>query len=107
MAQLTWSFNQGSARRIALAAQGFTDPTPTGRVDIRHFRRVINRMSLLQLDSVQAVCRSHYLPVYSRLGNYDRDRLDRWLWHSGEMFEAWSHEASVLPVSFEPLPRWR
>ncbi|MEE2767666.1 MAG: crosslink repair DNA glycosylase YcaQ family protein [Actinomycetota bacterium] len=107
MTQLTQSFDRGSARRIALAAQGFADPTPAGRMDIRHFRRVISRMSLLQLDSVQAVCRSHYLPVYSRLGSYDRGRLDRWLWHSGEMFETWSHEASVLPVTFEPLLRWR
>ena len=63
-------------------------------------------MGLLQLDSVQAVCRSHYLPVYSRLGPYDRDRLDAWLWHSGEVFESWSHEASLVPVELEPRLRW-
>jgi len=94
-----------AARRLALAAQGFADPPP-GRVDVRHFRRVVGRMGLLQLDSVQTVCRSHYLPVYSRLGPYDRSALDGWLWGSGEAFEAWSHEASVLPVAAEPLLRW-
>ena len=99
-------FDAGGARRIALAAQGFTDPVPTGRIDVRHYRRVIGRLGLLQLDSVQAVCRSHYLPVYSRLGPYDRGRLDDWLWHSGEMFETWSHEASVAPIELEPLLRW-
>jgi len=67
---------------------------------------VVGRLGLLQLDSVQAVCRSHYLPVYSRLGVYDRDRLDDWLWQSGEMFETWSHEASIAPVELEPLLRW-
>ncbi len=96
-----------SVRRVALAAQGFADPDPTGRIDVRHFRRVVDRIALLQLDSVQAVCRSHYLPMYSRLGNYDRERLDQWLWYSGEMFETWAHEASVVPLSLEPLLRWR
>ena len=94
------------ARRIALAAQGFNDTAPGDRVDVRHFRRVLGRIGLLQLDSVQAVCRSHYLPVYSRLGPYDRDHLDRWLWWSGEVFEAWSHEASLVPVDLEPQLRW-
>ncbi len=75
-------------------------------MDARHFRRVLGRIGLLQLDSVQAVCRSHYLPVYSRLGVYDRDRLDEWLWRSGEMFETWSHEASIVPVDLEPRLRW-
>ncbi len=75
-------------------------------MDIRHFRRVLGRLGLLQLDSVQAVCRSHYLPIYSRLGAYDRARLDDWLWQSGEMFETWAHEASVAPVDLEPLLRW-
>ncbi len=94
------------AARIALGAQGFCDQPPSGRVDVRHFRRVLARLALLQLDSVQAVCRSHYLPVYSRLGVYDRDRLDDWLWNSGEMFETWAHEASILPVAMEPALRW-
>ena len=43
-----------AARRLALAAQGFADPAPTGRVDVRHFRRTLVRLGLLQLDAVQA-----------------------------------------------------
>jgi len=100
------TISNGEARRLALTAQGFAEPLPSGRVDIRHFRRIIRQIGLLQLDSVQAVCRSHFLPIYSRLGLYDRDALESWLWYSGEMFEAWSHEASILPVEFEPLLRW-
>ncbi len=98
---------QGVAARVALASQGFCDPSPSGRIDVRHFRRVLGRLALLQLDSVQTVCRSHYLPIYSRLGSYDRDHLDDWLWNSGEMFETWAHEASILPVWMEPALRWR
>jgi len=95
------------ARRIALAAQGLTTPRPRGRVDVRHFRRVMGRMGLLQLDSVNALVRSHYLPVFSRLGPYDRTALDRWTTRSGEVFEYWGHEASLLPVEKHVAFRFR
>ena len=95
------------ARRIALHAQGFNDPRPTGRVDRRHFRRVIERVGLVQIDSVNVLTRSHELPFLARLGPYPRDGLARWLWQSGEVFEYWGHEASLLPVELHPLLRWR
>ena len=95
------------ARRLALAAQGFAEARPPGAVDVRHFRRAMDRMAVLQLDSVNVVCRSHYLPVLARLGPYQRDRLDRWLWRSGENFEYLAHEASLTPTSRYPLLRHR
>ncbi|MFP3913583.1 MAG: winged helix-turn-helix domain-containing protein [Actinomycetota bacterium] len=95
------------ARRIALRAQGLADPRPDGRVDVRHFRRVMRRVSLVQLDSVNVFTRTHYMPFFSRLGPYDRSALDAWLWGSGELFEYWAHEASLLPVEHQPLLRWR
>ena len=96
-----------SAKRIAIAAQGFHRPRPMGKVDIRHFRRVFGDIGLVQLDSVQAICRSHYLVFFSRLGKYDQLKLDNWIWHSGEIFESWVHEASILPVGLEPFVRWK
>lgn len=96
-----------AARRIALGAQGFGIQRPTGRVDVRHFRRTMAQVGLVQLDSVNVCIRTHYMPFYARLGPYDRSRLDEWLNASGEHFEYWSHEAAVLPVDRFPLWRWK
>jgi len=95
------------ARRIALAAQGFTDRAPTGLPDRRHLRRVLGRTQLLQMDSVNVFERAHYLPLFSRLGPYDKALVDRAAYRDRELFEYWGHEASLLPVAVHPLLRWR
>ena len=89
-------------RRIALAAQGFDRPRPAGRIDIRHLRWVIRRVDLLQIDAVQTVERSQYLPVFSRLGAYPRDLLDDAAYRRRELFEAWAHEASLVTIERWP-----
>lgn len=62
---------------------------------------------MLQLDSVNVLARSHYLPMFSRLGRYGKTRLDRWTARSGELFEYWGHEASLLAVEDHRWFRWR
>lgn len=95
------------ARRIALGAQGFAKPRPQGNVTERHFRSVVQRLGLIQLDSVNVAVRSHYMPFFGRLGVYDQNRLDRWLAAEGEIAEYWGHEASAMPVTLLPYLAWR
>ena len=95
------------ARRIALAAQGF-GRTPAANAGTRQINQVIDRLGLLQIDSVNVFERSHYLPLYARLGAYDRALADRLTFAArGRYTEYWAHEAAFLPVTSWPLWRWR
>jgi uncharacterized protein YcaQ len=105
MAHARPSFSNAQARRIALAAQGFTDRRPTGRVDRRHLRRLLDRIGLIQIDSVNVLVRSQELPLFARLGPHPRTLIDDATAH-GELFEYWVHEASHVPTAHHHLYRW-
>jgi len=95
-----------TARRIALAAQGFGERRPVGRVDRRQARRVFQHVQLVQIDSVNVLVRSQELPLFARLGPHRRDLIPA-MAADGELFEYWGHEASLIPVERQPLLRFK
>lgn len=104
---MTPTLSPAAARRIALSAQGFgrTPPAGPGR---KHVRDLIRKLGVVQIDSVNVVARTHYLPAFSRLGDYPRSALEAEAWGSRRgLFEYWGHEASLMPMELQPLLRWR
>ncbi|WP_430592437.1 winged helix-turn-helix domain-containing protein [Humidisolicoccus flavus] len=109
-------FTPAQARRIALAASGIGKPVAGPERPVRgtlKLKSVIDRLGLLQVDSVNVFERSHYIPVFSRVGVYDRAVLDKLLNHDakrpklGSYSEYWAHEAAILPLTDLPLWQWK
>jgi uncharacterized protein YcaQ len=95
------------ARRIALAAQGFTRSRPS-QVTSRHLNATIARLGFFQIDSVNVLQRAHYLPMYSRMGPYDVELLHRAAGQAPRrLFEYWAHEAAFVDVALRPAFQFR
>ena len=96
----------GEARRAALAAQGLGAPKPVAATK-RHLLATVQRLGLLQIDSVNVLVRAHYFPPFSRIGPYQTEWLDDLAYRKRRLFEYWGHAASLIPVNLFPSLRWR
>ena len=103
------SLSAGEARRIALAAQGLAGPRPQGAQGRARLLKTLDQLGVVQIDSVNVVSRTHYLPFFARLGVYPRELLDQTAWgvRPKRVVEYWSHEAALIPAGRHPLFRWR
>lgn len=93
---------------MALRAQGLDRPRRPVAVTMRHLQQVVDRLGLLQIDSVNVLARAHLVPGFSRLGRYDVALLDRASGRSPRrLVEAWAHEASLVSPATYRLLGWR
>ncbi len=101
------ALSAAQARRLSIRALGLDAPRPTGRVDRRHLRSVIDQLGLIQIDSVNVLARTQYLTMFSRVGPYDPALFDSMVYDDNEMFEYWGHVASIVATRFQPYLHWR
>jgi uncharacterized protein YcaQ len=103
------TLSAAEARRVALAAQGFDGVRDAQHPTRGQLIRALDRLGLLQIDSVNVLVRAHYLPLFARLGPYEATHLDAAAYAGTRrvLFEYWGHQASLLPVALHPLLRWR
>ncbi|MFE7844420.1 winged helix-turn-helix domain-containing protein [Microbacterium sp. NPDC057407] len=107
MAGVKSTLSASEARRIALAAQGFAQPRPPAP-GTRQLNSALGRLATLQIDSVNVFARSHYMPLFSRLGAYDTAALDRLLFARRPPYvEYWAHVAAFVPAADWALFRFR
>lgn len=100
-AKISINLTRDEARWLALASHGFGQNAPETAV------ATVDKLQVLQIDSVNVFERSHYMPAFSRLGSYDRTMLDEHLWGGTKYTEYWAHEAAFIAVADRHLFNWR
>ena len=99
---MTNSLSAKQAKLLALHACGLDTRQDKTVLD------VITRFGMLQIDSVNVFERAHYMPLFSRLGSYDKNELDSLTGGKNPtLIEYWAHQASFIKTEDFPLFDWR
>ncbi len=96
---MVFKINNRDMRRLWLDTNGLTEP-PTGALDLTG---IIKKLGFVQLDTIQNVSRAHHHILWSRNQNYREPMLDELLRSGQDIFEHFTHDASVLPMDFYPM----
>jgi len=87
-------------RRYVVAQQGYAARFRRASAD--DVADEIERLQVVQLDSIATVERAHRITLASRVGAYEERAVSELL-RAGRIFEYWAHEACLLPISDYPL----
>ena len=96
-----------TAIRIWFHCQWMSRPRGAIGLNKQALTDFLQQVGGLQLDSINVIERAHYLTLWSRFGNFDRQQLDTWIYREQAAYEYWGHEASILPITHLPLGRRR
>ena len=96
---MTILLSNAEARRIFLARQGLSAP-PGRLLGKEGLLQLIHDIGFVQVDSIATVERAHHQILFSRNQTYRREHLTDLLEKDGELFENWTHDASIIPSAF-------
>ncbi|WP_420410964.1 winged helix-turn-helix domain-containing protein [Roseibium sp.] len=96
--------NNATARHLFLDRHGLAAPL-RGTATVEDVNSTIKSLGFVQVDSINTVARAHHMILASRLPGYKESHLKRLLEKDRQLFEHWTHDASVIPADF--FPHWR
>lgn len=94
------------ARALFLAAHALAEQ-PTGPASCAAIQGLIERIGFVQVDSINTVERAHQMILWSRRQSYRPETLKRLLERDRDLFEHWTHDASIIPMRLFPFWKHR
>ncbi len=101
MSTVTLTITNKQARLLWLATQGL-GTAPCGKRHTAAFADRVQALGMVQLDSIGVLARAHHHILWSRQSAYRPTAYDQLLQKQRAVFEHFSHDAVILPMSTYP-----